>query len=237
MAILAHELRAPLNAIRGWVQMALGRALPPERLEYTLQRVIGSTDRMVRLVEDMSEASRIINGALPLQFAPVDLAAIVRHAAAELGATAEEKQLTMRVHVDDHPIVYGDRLRLAQIAGNLLSNAVKYTSSGGRVTAIVGGEDACATVEIRDTGRGIAPEELPHVFDRFRRARDAERGEPGLGLGLWITRELVEAHRGSVTVTSEGTGRGATVRLRLPLATDRDAGDEVRRGRDGRQPR
>jgi two-component system CheB/CheR fusion protein len=225
MAVLAHELRAPLNAIRGWLQIALNGSLPPQRLDDTLRRVIGSTDRMVRLVDDLADASRVMSGALPLQLARVDLAAVVRHAAAELAATAEEKRLAMHVDIAGRPIVLGDRARLEQIAGNLLSNAVKYTPAGGRITASVRRDGNVATVEISDNGRGIAAEDLPRIFQRFRRSGDARQSEPGLGLGLWITRELVAAHGGSVSVTSAGPGRGATARLTLPQAPeDRNAG-------------
>lgn len=231
MAVLAHELRAPLNAIRGWLQIALNGSLPPQRLDDTLRRVIGSTDRMVRLVDDLADASRVMSGAVPLQLARVDLAAVVRHAAAELAATAEEKRLAMRVDVAGHPVVYGDRTRLAQIAGNLLSNAVKYTPPGGRVTASVRCDGDVATLEISDNGRGIAAEDLPRIFQRFRRSSDGRQSEPGLGLGLWITRALVAAHRGSISVTSPGPGRGATARLTLPRAPGHsDAGESAQTG-------
>ena len=219
MAVLAHELRAPLSAIRGWIQMLIGGAVPPDRATTTLQRVIRSTERMVRLVDDLADASRILAGTLPLQQTPVDLVAVVRHAVAELAAAAAEKQLAVNVETEACPTVQGDRVRLAQVAGNLLSNAIKYTPPGGQVRARLRCSADTAILTVSDTGRGIGTDDLPHVFERFRRSRDAERREPGLGLGLWITRELVSAHGGSISVASGGIGLGATVTVQLPLAS------------------
>ena len=220
LAVLSHELRTPLNAILGWVQL-LGAAEPsPERVRQAME-VIGRNARLQsRLIEDILDVSRIINGKLEVERAPLLLSQLVEAAADAVRPGAERKGLSLRCEVVDRGVtVEGDARRLSQVLGNVLSNAVKFTPEGGAIAVRCAVEGGRAVVEVRDTGAGVSAEFLPFMFDRFRQADGGgTRRHGGLGLGLSIARYLTEAHGGEITAHSAGEGKGTTVALRLPVA-------------------
>jgi PAS domain S-box-containing protein len=219
LSTLSHELRTPLNAILGWTRMLQGPRLPDARREHALATIERNAHLQARLVDDILDMSRIVSGKLPLELEPVDPVAVVWAAVDSMRPTAEARGVHVQVSCDrDVGTVSADAGRVQQVVWNLLSNAVKFTPRGGRVTVRVRRVEEHVELEVADTGQGIAPEFLPHVFERFRQA-DAGRGRRhgGLGLGLAIVSHLVELHGGTVSARSEGVGHGATFVVRLPL--------------------
>ncbi|HEV2864267.1 MAG TPA: PAS domain S-box protein [Pyrinomonadaceae bacterium] len=219
LATLSHELRTPLTAILGWSRMLADGAMDESQREAAFEAIYRNARAQAQLVEDLLDVSRIITGKLKVEFRPVELAAVVEAAVGVVrpAASAEGIQL-QAVFEPDACKVSGDPARLQQVVWNLLSNAVKFTPRGGRVQVRLGRSDSHAEIAVSDTGAGIAPEFLPHVFERFRQAdMGTSRRHAGLGLGLAIVRHLVEAHGGSVRAESEGEGRGTTVTVRLPV--------------------
>ncbi|HEU4410745.1 MAG TPA: PAS domain-containing protein [Polyangiaceae bacterium] len=219
LATVSHELRTPLNAMLGWLQMLRAGGLAPPQQEHALATVERNARAQAQLVEDLLDVSRIVSGKLRLEVAPVDLAAVVEQALESARPAANAKGVRLETAAPAGPcVVTGDAARLQQIVWNLLSNAVKFTPEGGRVEVRLGHEGAHAVLRVADTGRGIEPDFLPHVFERFRQAEGgATRRVGGLGLGLAIVRHLAEMHGGTVGAESEGEGRGATFTVRLPL--------------------
>jgi len=226
LATLSHELRTPLNAMLGWIQML--RLYQDD--ESIRERAIGVIERNARtqaqLVADLLDVSRLITGKLRLRLARVDLRDIVVAECESVRPSADAKGLHLTIETTDVPgVVFGDTDRLQQILWNLLSNAAKFTPPGGDVTVRLSSHDDYAEILVSDTGIGIRPEFLPHVFERFRQSDSTStRAHGGLGLGLAIARHLVELHGGSVFATSEGEGRGATFGVRLPLRVVDNAG-------------
>jgi signal transduction histidine kinase/ActR/RegA family two-component response regulator len=220
LTVLSHELRTPLNAIVGWAHMLAGQRLPPERQQHALESILRNAKAQSRLIEDLLDMSRIISGRLSLEMTELDLRDVIDAAVSSVQPLAAAKHVVLRVERHAEPLlVRGDSGRLQQTLWNLLTNAVKFTPSHGRVTITSREEDDGIELSIADTGIGIAPEFLPHVFDRFRQ-EDASftRGHGGLGLGLSIVRSLVELHGGRVSVTSAGSEQGATFTITLPRA-------------------
>jgi PAS domain S-box-containing protein len=220
MATLSHELRTPLNAMLGWAHMLRSNVLPPD----TQRRAIETLERNVRvqaqLVDDLLDVSRIVAGKLQIKTDEVDLTALVTGGADNVRPAAIAKGLTLGLAIDSEKrvIVTGDADRLRQILWNLLTNAVKFTPKGGRIELELRHGESTASIVVTDTGYGIRPEFLPHVFERFRQADSStSRKHGGLGLGLAIVRHLAEAHGGSVSVESEGEGLGATFTVHLPV--------------------
>ena len=218
LATLSHELRTPLNAVFGWIQILRAGGTSPD----TVTRAYESIDRNARaqatLIEDLLDISRIVTGKLRLRSEPVDLKTVAENALEVAKPTAEAKRITLNRHLPDAPAeITGDPDRLQQIAWNLLSNAVKFTPSGGVVdVSVVAGERDWKLI-VRDTGSGIDPAFLPHVFDRFRQADGSiTRRHGGLGLGLAIVHELTELHGGRIEAASEGLNRGATFTVTFP---------------------
>ena len=219
IATVSHELRTPLNAIFGWVSLLRLGTLSHERQTHALDVIERNTRAQAQLVEDLLDMSRVIQGNVRLGMEPLDLAVVLDSAIESLKPTADARRMTI---VSETPrgiaFVSGDQGRLQQVIWNILSNALKFTPPGGRIDARVAAEGADAVVRISDTGEGIAPEFLPHVFDRFRQENAAvTRTHSGLGLGLSLVRHLVELHGGTIAATSEGKGHGATFTMRLPL--------------------
>ena len=219
LATLSHELRTPLTAILGWASMLVAGSLN----EHETARAFAAIERNARaqrqIVEDVLDVSRIIMGKLRLEMRPVDWRGLVQDAVESVRPAAEAKGVylsTLLAHEAGE--VTADPDRLQQVMWNLLSNAVKFTPAGGRVEVELRREGARTALQVSDTGQGIAPEFLPHVFDRFRQAdMGTTRQHGGLGLGLAIVRHLVELHGGDVTAESAGRGLGSTFTLRLPL--------------------
>jgi signal transduction histidine kinase/CheY-like chemotaxis protein len=219
LATLSHELRTPLNAILGWTAMLRHGELDPKRLPRALEVVDRNARAQAQLVEDVLDMSRIITGKLRVEFNPVVLTEVVDAAVESVRPAAELKGIRLIVHADDDvSSIRGDADRLQQVFWNLLSNAVKFTPDGGEVRVRIATGESNVSVSVTDTGVGLPPEFLPHVFDRFRQAdQSVTRGHGGLGLGLAIVKHLVELHGGHVEVHSEGEGTGATFRVILPI--------------------
>jgi two-component system heavy metal sensor histidine kinase CusS len=213
----SHELRTPLTAIRTEVEVALaGSPVTPEQGRL-LGSVLEECSRLTRLTDQLLTLAREDAGTLPPEREPVDLSALAAAVADNMLPLAEAKGLTLRVNGPGPAVVRGDATRLRQVFYNLLDNAIKYTPSGGSVEVSVEARAPGAVVTVRDTGVGIPPEHLPHVFDRFYRADKARsRAEGGSGLGLSIARSLVAAHAGQIALTSV-PGRGTTCTVALPF--------------------
>jgi PAS domain S-box-containing protein len=221
LATLSHELRTPLNAVLGWTRIL---ALKPDVAPDVLQG-IGVIERNARaqatIIQDLLDMSAIISGKVRLAVERLDLAMVVRAAAETAAPAAQAREIALDLQLGEgaEAFVNGDASRLQQVFWNLLSNAVKFTPREGRIQVGLTCADGQAAVRVTDTGAGIAPEFLPHVFDRFRQAdASTTRRFGGLGLGLSIVKQLAELHGGTVTAESEGPGRGATFAVTLPLA-------------------
>jgi PAS domain S-box-containing protein len=228
LATLSHELRTPLNAILGWAQILSNEALPADRRRRGVATVARNAQMQAQLVDDLLDVSRIMNATLRLNLDIVDVRNAVAHALDAVRPGAEAKGLTLTTDIDPTLRVHADPVRLQQVVWNLLSNAVKFTAPGGRVTIAAHREDGAAAISVQDTGIGISPAFLPHVFERFRQADSSStRTHGGLGLGLAIVRHIVELHGGTVAVTSEGEGRGAAFTVRLPSVARQAAAREA----------
>lgn len=208
---VAHELRTPLTTLQGHLEALRDGVLRPEPA--TLASLHDEAARVGRLIADLESLARAEAAALSLERARVDLAAVARDVAAELANAFRAKGVTLELAFASAE-VDGDSDRLGQVARNLIANALKFTPAGGRVRVATGRDGPGAFLEVADTGPGIAPEDLPHVFERFWRGRDAA-GVPGSGIGLTVARELARAHGGDIAVTSE-RGRGTAFRVTLP---------------------
>ena len=219
LATVSHELRTPLTAILGWARLLADGELEPGRQAQALETIGRNAKSQAQLVDDLLDVSRIITGKLRLDVLPVELVPVIEAAVASLRPAAEAKAIRLQVMLDSRAgVVSGDPERLQQVVWNLLSNAVKFTPKGGRVQVRLERVNSHTEIIVSDTGPGIAPEFLPHVFDRFRQADSSiTREHGGLGLGLAIVRHLVELHGGTVVVESGGAGQGATFRVKLPL--------------------
>jgi signal transduction histidine kinase len=223
LSTLSHELRTPLNSMLGWIQMLRLYRDDESLRERAIDVIERNARTQAQLVADLLDVSRLITGRLRLRLARVDLRDIVLAACESVRASADAKGLHLTIETADVPgVVFGDADRLQQILWNLLSNATKFTPPGGDVTVRLAAHDDHAEIVMTDTGVGIPPEFLPHVFERFRQGDGTStRAHGGLGLGLAIARHLVELHGGSVYAASEGEGHGATFGVRLPFrATD-----------------
>ena len=218
LAILSHELRTPLNAILGWSEIL--RSGEPDRSEVRegIEVIERNARVQARLVEAVLEVSRIICGKVRLRIGPMDLAAVIDAALASARPTAAAKGVSLRRTVDALPApVGGDADRLQQVVWNLLTNAIKFTPAGGVVTIRASQTPGQSVVEVADNGIGIKADFLPFVFDRFRQFDGSStRSHGGLGLGLSITRHLVEMHGGHISAGSEGEGKGAVFTVLLP---------------------
>ena len=221
LATLSHELRSPLGTILTWVTLLKEGRLGADRQRHGLDAIERSTQLQVKLIGDLLDISSIISGKTRLELASVDLGTVVHTAVEGIRGAAEAKAVTIAHAVaSDVPRIAGDPMRLLQVVQNLCSNAVKFTPAGGAVGIDVRRVKDIVEIEVRDTGKGIAGEFLPHIFERFRQAdASTTRAEGGLGLGLAIVLHLVELHHGSVEARSLGPGRGATFFVRLPVAT------------------
>jgi signal transduction histidine kinase/CheY-like chemotaxis protein len=218
LATLSHELRTPLNAIMGWAAILRSNPDPEELLE-GVEVIERNARAQTKIIEDLLDMSRIISGKVRLDVQRVELGDIVQAAVETVRPTAAAKGVRIQTVIDPRAsAVSGDPNRLQQVFWNLLSNAVKFTPRGGRVHVVVERINSHLEVSISDTGEGIRPEFLPHVFDRFRQDDPSTtRHHGGLGLGLAIVKQLVELHGGSVRAKSEGRGLGTTFTVTLPL--------------------
>ena len=231
LASLSHELRTPLNAILGYARMLRTGIVGPERHDKAIETIERNATSLTQIVEDVLDISRIVSGKIRLNVQPVEFPDVVRNAIDAVTPAADAKSVRIETVLDPQAApIAGDPERLQQILWNLLSNAVKFTTKGGKVQVRLERVNSHVEVSISDTGIGITPEFLPHVFERFRQA-DAglarERG--GLGLGLSIAKQLTEMHGGTIHAASGGLGKGATFRLKMPLMIVHPARDEAER--------
>jgi signal transduction histidine kinase/ActR/RegA family two-component response regulator len=220
LATVSHELRTPLNAMIGWVHLLRTGNLDAEAAARGLETIERNILAQAQIIDDILDVSRIVRGTLALHVRPVDLCAVLRQAIDSLSPAAQAKKIRIGTALPPGAaLVTGDPDRLQQIAWNLLSNAVKFTPAGGQVEVRLERRGASVRLEISDTGQGISPEFLPHVFERFRQADGSTtRTHGGLGLGLSIVRHLVELHGGTVQAESVGEGRGSCFTVTLPAA-------------------
>ncbi|HEX6157763.1 MAG TPA: ATP-binding protein [Burkholderiales bacterium] len=221
LAIVSHELRSPLNALRGWSHlMATSKPLEPQLIDRAAKAIKRNVDHQTRLIDDLLDTSRIVSGKLTIERRAVNLVEIVLAAldAARPGAAA--KEIDLRFTPDDANImVVGDGGRMQQLASNLLSNAVKFTPERGAIAVRLLKNGDRVQLQVKDNGIGIAPEFLPHVFDRFTQAdTSAARRAGGLGIGLALVRHIALLHGGQVRADSPGVGRGSTFTVELPAA-------------------
>jgi signal transduction histidine kinase len=221
LAVVAHELRAPLGAILGWAHM-LRRHAVQEDMKKGLDVIEQSVHVQAKLIDDLLMMSRMASDKIQLDLQAVNLAELVDASVESVRPAAQDKGVRLHRQQDPQPLaVRGDPARLQQVLGNLLTNAIKFTPGGGDVQVSVKPSRGWAVIAVTDNGAGIAPELLPHVFDRFRQDPSAARLHGSLGLGLAISRRLVELHGGEIDAQSAGEGRGSTFTVRLPLAENR----------------
>lgn len=219
VAMVSHELRTPLNAILGWTQLMMRSRYDPAVIERGLDVVARNTRVQAQLISDLLDISRIVSGKLRLELQLVDFRAITLDAIETVFQDAVAKDIQLQRSLTEVGPVAGDPARLQQVVWNLLANAIKFTPPGGRVDVALRQTGGTVELTVSDTGVGIRPEALPHVFDRFHQIdRSITRRFGGLGLGLSIVKNLTEAHGGSVQAASEGEGRGATFTVSLPAA-------------------
>lgn len=220
LATVSHELRTPLNSMLGWLTILRSGGLQQDRLEQALEVIQRNARTQARLIEDLLDVSRIMTGKVRLELYPLQLGPIVNTVLESLRAGADAKSVRLHASVAvGAPDIMGDAARLQQIVWNLLSNAIKFTPPDGDVHLDLRTRNGHVELVMRDTGVGIAPEFLPHVFERFRQANGSTtRAHGGVGLGLAIARHLVELHGGAIDAQSEGRDCGATFIARFPAA-------------------
>ena len=238
LAVLSHELRTPLQPILGWVKLLRQQRLDERTMARAHETIERNARAQAQIIEDLLDISRIVAGKLHVDVKPVSLVPVVEAAVEAVRATADAKSIRMVTTIDSRGAeIRGDANRMQQVVWNLVSNALAFTPEGGRVDVSLTEEADRAVIAVRDTGHGIAPHFLPHIFQRFRQADSTStRRHGGLGLGLAIVRHLVELHHGTVKAESRGEGLGATLTVTLPLLAHdgvrvssrvADAGNEV----------
>ena len=220
LATISHELRTPLTAILGWAHMLRSGQISSDSTSKALETIERSARAQGQLIEDLLDVSRIITGKLRIDVRPVDPNSFMEGAIEAVRPAAEAKGVRVQKIMDTGAVtVTGDPVRLQQVVWNLLSNAIKFTPRGGRVQVRLERVNSHVEISVSDTGPGISPEFLPHVFDRFRQAdQRTTRQHGGMGLGLSIVRHLVELHGGTVRAESAGLGEGSTFTVLLPVA-------------------
>jgi signal transduction histidine kinase len=223
---VSHELRTPLTAIYGWARMLVTGQIRDDQKRRAVETIERNARAQMQLVNDLLDVSRAISGKVRLDVQPVDLGEVVLAAIDSMQPAADAKGIALEAVLDPNARpISGDRDRMQQVVWNLVSNAIKFTPGGGRVQVTLQRRDAHIEIAVSDTGSGIEPEFLPHVFDRFRQAdAGTTRQHGGLGLGLAIVRHLVELHGGSVMVESAGAGAGTTFRVQIPQTLTLDEG-------------
>lgn len=233
LATLSHELRTPLNAVIGWARMLSSGRLDRDSAKHALEVIERNAWAQKQIIEDILDVSRVITGKLQLNLGPVDLVAIVDAALDAVRPAMEAKEIKIETIIDAGlRMVSGDADRLQQVVWNVLSNAAKFTPSDGHVEISVSQTATHVLVQVKDTGPGIEPSFLPHVFERFRQADGSTtRTHGGLGLGLAIVRHLVELHGGTIAVENRTDASGAVFTIRLPLPSG-ELSAEMRAGAD-----
>jgi signal transduction histidine kinase len=219
LATVSHELRTPLNAVLGWARLLSHPNADPTTARKAIEGIERGAQAQAQLVDDILDTSRIVTGRMRIETEAFPLTRAVQDAVETIRVAAAAKRITIETALDPNVMVEGDASRLRQVAWNLVSNAIKFTPDGGRIDVTLRADGDAAALSVRDTGIGIDPAFLPHLFEPFRQADASNTREfGGLGLGLAIARQLVELHGGSIAAASDGVGKGATVVVRLPLA-------------------
>ena len=227
LATLSHELRTPLNAIVGWAHLLKTGQLDEGQTARAVEVIDRNAKAQSQIVADVLDVSRIVMGKLRLEVRPVELSTVVEEALETLRPAAAAKEIQLESALGSGSRVSGDPDRLQQVVWNLVSNAIKFTPGGGRIRVDLRRVNGHAEVTVEDTGMGIRPDFLPHVFERFRQSDSSStRAHGGLGLGLALVRHLVELHGGTVIAASRGEGKGATFTVALPLMVAPDAREE-----------
>jgi PAS domain S-box-containing protein len=219
VATVSHELRTPLNAIFGWVRLLRSGSLNEAQHSHALEVVERNTRAQAQLIEDLLDMSRVVTGHLRLDMRRLELPPVIQAAVDAVRPASVARELTIGLDLDPEvgPIS-GDPDRLQQIVWNLLTNSVKFTNKGGRIEVSLRAEGSDAVLRVKDTGIGMPPDLLPHVFERFRQGVSSpSRAHGGLGIGLALVRHLAEMHGGTVIAESEGEGKGSVFTLRLPM--------------------
>jgi len=215
VALVSHEIRTPTNTILGWAQMLREGAVDGARRDQAIAAIERGADSLRQLIDDLMDTTQMVSGRLRLTVAPLQVSDVVRDAIETVRLSAEKKGVTILERVAPPlPTINGDAGRLKQVVLNLLTNAIKFTPSGGSIAVEVSAGSS-VRIEVRDTGDGIDPAFLPHVFERYRQATSA-RAHRGVGLGLAIVKHLVELHGGSVSAQSAGLGHGTSFVVELP---------------------
>lgn len=220
IAVLSHDLRAPLNAILGWTQLLRREALDHDARARAFETIERNARLQAHLIEELLDVSRIAEDRVQLALVPLDLGGIAQHVVEGMRPRATESGIELSIVVDPHLLVIADGKRLEQVLMNLLSNALKYTPAGGSIVVEANRDGATGRLRVRDTGKGIGPELIGHVFEMYTQERDYASARSGLGLGLYIVKHLVELQDGKVMVESEGDGHGATFTVLLPLCEE-----------------
>jgi len=219
LGLVTHELRSPLGAIRNWASILAQKGGDPAILKRGVEAIERNTQLQAALIEDILDEVRVATGKLHLELDQVDLGAMLHSVLDSAAAAATAKSIAIERDIPDEALrVRADRNRLQQILWNIVTNALKFTPASGRVRAELRCVDDWIEVAITDTGRGISPEFLPHVFEHFRQEHSGVQAQGGLGLGMAITRKLVELHGGSIFAASPGAGKGSTFTVRLPAS-------------------
>jgi CheY-like chemotaxis protein/two-component sensor histidine kinase len=212
-------LRTPLNAILGWARMLAHEQLDKKRAKHALEVIERNAIAQSQLVADLLDVSRVVTEKLELNLQPVSVQTVLQSAIESVQHATGAKDITMSVTIHGDPApIEADPDRLRQVVLNLLSNAIKFTPHGGAIDVCLERQDHAVLLMVRDTGQGIPPDLLPHIFDRFQQVHPGLAPSGGLGLGLTIARHIVEAHHGSLEVQSDGNGAGATLIVRLSRA-------------------
>jgi signal transduction histidine kinase len=223
VSLVSHELRTPLTSIRGYIELLLEDGNPGTNERRYLEIVDRNSQRLLELVSDLLFLAQIEAGKLGIERGQVDLSKVVEECVETSSPVADSRGIELAAKVDRVPRLLGDRTRLAQVLDNLVSNGLKFTPSGGRVEVRLSAQDGAALLEVEDTGVGIPVDEQEHLFERFFRSSNAaENAIPGTGLGLTITKAIVERHGGRIEVESVENS-GTTVRVSLPLGARRRA--------------
>jgi PAS domain S-box-containing protein len=221
VAVLSHELRAPLHAVLGWVQMLKRGNLDAKGVQQALDVIDKNTRLQAQLISDLLDINRIASGKIKLEANPLNLDEVVKGAVNSMMLTAQEKGVSLLHEPGSSAIVNGDPARLQQVFGNLISNAIKFTPAGGRVAVGSVIEESTVTVTVTDTGEGIDADFIQRIFERYSQSDPSSiRKHGGLGLGLSIVKHLIELHGGEVKVFSDGKGKGARFSVLLPCCAD-----------------
>jgi two-component system, sensor histidine kinase len=222
LATLSHELRTPLNAALGWITLLKGGMLDAARQQRAIEALERSAKQQWTLINELLDAASIQQRKMRLEISTVDLEEIGAAVVELVRAEAAAKGVELAVSIEPAR-VNGDSARLQQVITNLLNNALQFTDAGGRVSLDISRERPHVVIRVEDSGIGIDPRFLPHVFEEFRQADGAGAGKGGLGLGLAISRHIVELHGGRIEAASDGIGRGAIFTVRIPAASQTDA--------------